>query len=374
MSLRTNPAPVPRSCNECAYHNICGGWDDERFKEGCFQKCADCFSETCDYTCPVNPTLFVKSVEEVGGLGRLPNRLSSIGIGEANLPSYIPQIDHGASRRYVLSEPVVSIPFNRLCRISRSGRIQLIHRTRESLLRSFKLANNTRIIITCVTKDHWIEGLYQARKEILPLVKILEPIAVTVPNFSFVRNSPRTNSVWNQTKGFKLIEDMTDEKLPVVPHLQAQTSRDWSRLEELFKNFPHAQHACMEFQTGLNRQDSKYPSREIYKKHFQDFQQSTGGRVHPIVLAGYREVDFLKEVCPSFSIIDANVFVKTVNRQVAHYSGVGRRRWGRASFAESQDLSQLLQSNISKERDFFLRNTGMGIDGKPLNPLLLPAA
>ena len=167
---------------------------------------------------------------------------------------------------------------------------------------------------------------------------------------------------------------MTNEQLPVVPHLQAQTSRDWSRLEELFARFPEARHSCMEFQTGLHNQDPTYPGREIYKRHFQDFQQSTGGRVHPIVLAGYREIDFLKDVCGSFSLIDANVFIKTVNRQVAHYRGAERRRWIRASLSQSQDLSSLLKSNISIEREFFLRNAGMGIDGKPLDPLLLPAA
>ena len=374
MALRTNPAPVPSSCNECGLADICGGWDDKRRSEGCFQKCADCFSESCDYTCPANSTLFVKSVDEVRGLGTLPDRLRTVGERSADLPCYIPQIEHGGARHRLLKEPVVSIPIHRFCSISRSGRVKVTFRSREALLNSFKLSQRTQVIITCVTKDHWIEGLYEARKEILPLLRLLDPVAVTVPNFSFVRNSPRINSVWNQTKGFRLIEDMTDEELPVVPHLQAQTSRDWSRLEKLFAKFPEARHACMEFQTGLNNQDPNYPGREVYKRHFQDFQQSTGGRIHPIVLAGYREIDFLKDVCESFSLIDANVFIKTVNRQVAHCSGAERRRWGRASLSQSQDLSRLLESNISIERQFFLRNAGLGIDGKSIDPLLLPAA
>ena len=140
MALRTNPAPVPSSCNECGLLDICGGWDDKRRNEGCFQKCADCFSESCDYTCPVNPTLFVKSAEEVGGLGTLPDRLRAVGESGANLPGYIPQIEHGAKRHRLLQEPVVSIPIHRLCSISRSGRVKVAFRSREALLNSFKLS------------------------------------------------------------------------------------------------------------------------------------------------------------------------------------------------------------------------------------------
>jgi hypothetical protein len=372
-ALRTNPAPVPSSCEECAILDICGGWDDARREKGCFQKCADCFRESCDYTCPANPALFAKSVDEVGGLGRLPDRLQLS--GELKLPGYIPQIYHGSKRSRVLKEAVVSLPLHHLCRWSKYGRLELKYRSRDAMLADLKLSRRTKILITCVAKDRWIEGLYEARKQFLPALKTLGPAAVTVPNFSFVRDSPRTNSIWNQTKAFRVMEAMSDAGLDVIPHLQAQTARDWERLEDLYARFPDCKHACMEFQTGLQREDPDHPMRETYKEHFRKFQESTGGRVHPVVLAGYREIGFLSDICPSFSIIDANVFMKTVHFQEATLiPGGGRRRWRQANLAHANDLSKLLESNIEIERGFLFGKHGLNSDGRPMEPFLLPAA
>ncbi len=371
-ALRTNPAPVPASCAECAHLDTCGGWDDERRERGCYQKCAGCFREPCDYTCPANPVLFAKSVDEVGGLGTLPDRLRPV--LQPNFPGYIPQIYHGFGRHRVLRETYVSVPIHHICRFNHRGQLESKYASRQAMLDDFKLSRRTNIIITCVAKDHWIEGLYERRKGILSALKLLDPVAVTVPNFSFVRDSPRTNSIWNQTKGFRVIEEMNDAMLPTIPHLQAQTAKDWGRLEELFVLFPDCKYACMEFQTGLNHEDPAYPSREVYRHHFQAFHKSAGGLIHPIVLAGYLEIGFLSEICPSFSVIDANVFLKTVNYQVATPITGGKRRWRPANPVQAADLSRLLEANIAVERDFLFRRHGLNSDGRPVDPYLLPAA
>jgi hypothetical protein len=242
------------------------------------------------------------------------------------------------------------------------------------MLRALRLRPETRVIVTCVAKDRWIEALYARRREVLRGLKRLEPVAVTVPNFSFVRHSPRTNSIWNQTKGFRVIEDMAEAGLPTVPHLQAQTIRDWERLAQLFERFPDCRYACMEFQTGLRAQDRDYPARENYRRNFEDFHAATGGRIHPIVLAGYCEIKFLSGLCPSVSILDANVFVKTMKRRAAIQIPGGRRLWRKAHPSLQRDLAALLAANIDVESDFLFRHHGLGPDGRPVDPLLLPAA
>lgn len=369
-TLRSNPAPVPSSCSECCIYDVCGGWDDIRRERGCFQRCEKCFSEPCDYTCPANPALFVKSVDEVRGLGTLPDRVLSNKQDLFGLPAYIPQIEHRGKRNSPLREPLVSIPLNRLCTISRRGKVELKFSSGESLRDELKLGRSTKVLITCVTKDYWIEGLYENRRRLLPLLKALDPVGMTVPNFSFVRDSPRSNSIWNQTKGFRMIEHMADAGLETIPHLQAQTIRDWRRLESLFNKFPSLGYACMEFQTGLHDEDPDFPSRETYKQHFRNFQQSTGGRVHPVVLAGYREIGFLSEVCRSFSIIDANVFVKSANYQESYFLPDGTRRWRTISQRNEHVQSQLLTSNIVVERDYLFKRHGLDSQGKAIAPFL----
>lgn len=371
---RRNPAPPPSSCAECGILSECGGWDDERRHRGCFQRCEGCFDTECDYTCLANPILFGRSVEEVGGMGKIPTRLASLDSGAAPLPWYLPQIDHGGQRARVLKEQVVSIPLYRLCRFNRYGRLELLHQSRSVLLNAFKLSERTAILVTSVCKDRWIEGLYESRKLLLPLLKELGLFAMTAPNFSFVRDTPRSNSIWNQTKMFRVMEDMTDAGIAVIPHLQAQTKKDWARLQEVYAEFPSVRHACMEFQTGLNREDPNFPAREVYKGHFRDFQQATGGRVHPIVLAGYREIGFLGETCQSYSMVDACAFVKTVNYQEARIDFDGKLRWRQAGLAMQNNMAALLEQNISKQREYLLRKNGLGINGRSLTPSLLPAA
>lgn len=236
------------------------------------------------------------------------------------------------------------------------------------------LSERTKILVTCVCKDKWIEGLYESRRRILPQLKELGSFAVTAPNFSFVRNTPRTNSIWNQIRMFRMIEDMTSVGIAVVPHLQAQTRRDWARLEEVYVEFPEVKHACMEFQTGLNREDPDFPAREVYKGHFRNFQQATGGRVHPIVLAGYREIGFLGEICPSYSLVDACAFVKSVNYQEASIMSDGKLRWRTAGLEMQNNMAALLERNISRQREYLLRRNGLDAEGRPLTPSLLPAA
>lgn len=374
--FRNNDAPAPSKCSECSVLKTCGGWDDQRADQGCFQRCEECFNNLCDHACPLNPILYDLSCDDVGGLCKQPAVIKAM--NQEEMPCYLPQVYHGARRVDVLREPWVAIPLHYVTSLTKNGKISLLKVEDGEALRSkLRLASETRIILTSVCPDRYIESFWEQRKKgrFLEQMANWNLLGMTTPNHSFVLDAPRTNSLWNLTRIFRWIEEISNVGISAIPHLQAQTKADWSKWRSACDNFPAAKHFAMEFQTGLGNSKSKTVARQTYMGHFEDLQQSCGRRIHPIVLAGCGMMKWLSDTCESYTIVDSTPFVKTLNRQRAfRIAGTGLLRWRTIESDPKEDLSGRLQESIDRQKQHLFFKNQMDQNGRPFQQPLISAA
>lgn len=374
-ALRYKTINPPQSCDECAFLNVCGGWDDERRQQGCFQRCIRCVDDPCDCTCPNNLILFDRSIEEVRGFCSPPRSMNGPSPLNREWPAYLPMIYHGANCRQNLRESWVAVPLHGICNFGGRSGIDLKFDSREELCSSLKLPPSARILLTSVCPDPHIEAFWVdwKPKKLLEKLSKWDLVGMTTPNYSITLDTPRTNALWNITRIFRMVELIGEHGIPVLPHLNASTSADWRKWTQVMLAFPGVSHVCMELQTGLGNSNEGKRARQRYLNHFTDMQSACGGRLHPVVLAGAGVIDFLTSACRSFTIVDATPFIKTQKRK-RFMPTKSRWTWLHTPTAPGDDLSALLQYNILMQRQWLFAKHGLNADGKPMQPTLQPAA
>jgi len=361
----------PVGCKDCAFLPDCGGNDDERYEDGCFQRCLTrCVSFGCDLACPVSSLMFGDYLDDVGGLGSKP-KLPFQNLGEKQFPLYIPQIDHGSSRKRHLNVPWISVPLHRIFSRNDRGKPRFRYRNSEELRKAFKVAQGTKIIITCVSPDKCIEDYWAKHitSNFAQCIGELGAVAVTAPNYSFMSDVPRTNSLYNLSRMSRVADSFTQAGVPVVPHINASTKHDWSWWAEVYSDQKQLQTVCIEYQTGLGRSRQK---GDIFFRNLVNFQETVGRSIHPIVLGGTSRIAQFKMFFEAFTMIDAIPFSKARQRQVYVYNG---RRWNwRKWQSDSTAIDSLLEANIRNHQATQLRRIGLDEKGNPLQEYLLPAA
>lgn len=294
------------------------------------------------------------------------------------MPCYLPQIYHGSRRMRVLDEPWVAVPLHYVTTLNKNGRIDLLKVEDGDALRSrLRLASGTNIVLTSVCPDRFIEAFWEQRKKSRFLERMANwnLVGMTTPNHSFVLDAPRTNSLWNLSKIFRWIEEISAVGIPALPHLQAQTKADWAKWKSVCENLPAAKHFAMEFQTGLGNSKGKALARQTYMRNFEELQESCGGRIHPIVLAGCGIMKWLSDTSESYTIVDSTPFVKTLNRQKAfQIPGAGLLKWRTVEGDLKEDLSGRLQESIIRQKLYLFSKNQMDQDGHPLQRPLPSAA
>lgn len=341
-----DPRP-PRTCGECPFLRVCGGADGEAYERGCFQRCVEhCQFHFCDLACPCLHLRFADLIEDVGGLCTPPQR--PIKPCEAPLPLYVTQINHGSSRDIPLDEPIVALPLTALVGKDQSGRYGVRFSSAESMREALKLSPGTDVIVTSVgydqpLEDFWAEHL---KRKILHQLAALNICAMTVPNFSFMLDVPRINSLYNLTRMYRVAERMSDAGIPTIFHLQASTRADWNRWVEVLRSQPEANCVALEFQTGAKRQ--KVGNR--YYAGLVRLQDELGRSLHPLLVGGSGRVRDLARHFNRFTVVDCTPFMKTVYRQEllsARSGGVDSRQ---CLSAKGESLSSLLTKNIHTRR------------------------
>lgn len=359
------------SCAGCGWLDQCGGLSGKGFDTGCFERCTSwCVHHGCDMACPTNAMAFGDKVSEVEGLDTLP-RGRVLPPAISPLPFFVPQIDHGGSRTTMLDNEVVSIPLHRIIGYDRMKRVRLLYNTPDEVRRSFKLSNKTHFIITAVCPDRWIEAFWEVHRSRLLLhgIAALSPLAMTVPNFSFMLDVPRTNNLYNFGRMFRLSERMSAAGIPTVFHLNALTRFDWNRWRDVLKDQPESKLVSLEFQTGAEH--SLFGDE--YFTHLVSLQDALGRALHPLMLAGAGRLRQLNDYFSSFTVIDANPFIKTMKRQVLRKWGI-KWQWRLEPTLQGTSLSPRLVQNIAAQRARYSERLGLAEIGGGRQQLLLPAA
>lgn len=368
MYFRVNPAPVPSSCAECVFLKDCGGLDGEEFNKGCFQRCdRRCRNVVCDCVCPGAPVQFDEAWLEVEGICKPP--ISCSQQHSTTLPPfYVPQIIHGSNRLKAFDARWVSIPLLSILSFGRRG-CDIRFDTRESLCAALKISINSHIILSSVSHDWVIEKFWADHRyrNLLPRIAALNFEAMTVPNFSFMLDVPRTNALYNLSRIFRLIERMSDNGITTVPHINASTGGDWEKWERIVASIPNIKMVGVEFQTGLSDQ-----ARGIkFLQRLDRLQEATGRRLHPIAAGGAGWMKELSSITDSFTAVDSTPFMKTVKRQAAISFAIGGRpRWHTRRTYEGEALDELLVENVEAHRNFVLRKAGLPVEELLTQPLL----
>ena len=360
----------PASCAACAFLDECGGLDGEDFQKGCFSRCiTHCVRHGCDMVCPVSALPFADYIADVGGLWA-PPRLPLTAFDPSELPPYVPQLNHRGSRTVALDEPWVTVPLYEVVGRNRRGRYVVKYDSPAQLRSALKVSRNTQIIVTSVTPDRIIEDFWAEHvvRNIPEKLACLGIAAMTVPNFSFMTDVSRINSLYNMSRSFRVAERLSEAGISTILHLNASTKKDWSRLADVFREQPHLTTVCVEYQTGPGR-------KEIGDRYFAGLvgmRDAIGRNLHPIALAGTGRIVQFRNSFPRFTVVDATPFMKTVHRQVL--VRVGRRwKWRKKETPLGATLNHYLASNIRNHRACQLERAGLSPEGLGLQ-LLLPAA
>ena len=277
-----NPRP-PGSCGECPFLSLCGGLEGAAFDQGCFQLCVThCQYHGCDMACPCLHLRFPDLVEDVGGLCSPPQGL--LKPCTTPLPLYVSQIMHGARRDKVSEEPIVAVPLTALVGRNQVGRYDVRYSTAESAREALMLAPQTEIIVTSVAPDQPLEDFWaeHVQRDILTKLSALRIRGMTVPNFSFMNDVPRLNSLYNLTRIFRVAERISAAGIPTILHLQASTPSDWNQWIDVLRYQRGMSVVALEFQTGTRRQiiGNRYYLRLI------ELQDRLGRAIHPLVIGG----------------------------------------------------------------------------------------
>ena len=173
---------------------------------------------------------------------------------------------------------------------------------------------------------------------------------MTVPNYSFMKDVPRSNSLYNFGRIFRMSERMSDANIATVFHLQASNRRDWRRWEDLLNNQAHVKFVALEFQTGPARPDVG----DRYFYGLVELQARLGRALHPLLLAGMGRVPALDKHFPrSYTIIDSMPFLKAMHRQAPVVIPGKKLKWRTVRTDETQPLDEMLETNIKRYEDFY---------------------
>jgi hypothetical protein len=231
----------------------------------------------------------------------------------AELPPYATVIYHGYGRNDQLAVPWVAIPLYAVVHSRKSGEFTCIVNDGEKLRQTFRIADKTKIIITSVAPDKYLEQFWKFHRT----MKIAEQLfgldvqAITVPNFSYFYDAPPAHAVYNHARMMRIAERFSDVGLPVIPHLNGFHDNQWKAWAPFLRCQTNVVYICKEFQTGL-RSSSK--GERAYTRLVR-LQDEVGRHLHPILIAGQRYAPKAARDFKSFTVIDSAPFLKTFSRQ-----------------------------------------------------------
>lgn len=356
---------VTTGCHQCRHLAACGGREDQPDDFlGCFDRCFragedGCCDQDCDLTCPNNPQLFYPRDLEVGGLGStacgplLPMEV-------ARLPRYIPMIRQGVPRDRPVASPIVALSlFEALCALRRRVRGGARRGAYESVdarefRRRLRLREDSQILLVGVAPDPELESFWSKfrRLDVPSLLRPLELLGVTTPNFSFALNVPRHEHLFSRRRILICAEELSAAGVPVAVHVNSMQARDWELWAQLLRDNPRQFAICQEFNTGCGVREEA--ERELDMMLW--LGRESNRQLHPILVGGGEFADLAAARFEHFTVVSSNAYMRTVHRRLAAGTRTGgATRWQAARSARGASVSKLLDHNITADAASYLR-------------------
>lgn len=336
------------SCADCHFLRDCGGLDGQQGLWGCFSKCkSDGVCSRADWTCPCRPVQFARRLAEVGGnLHPLVTRFLTSPANERPLPLYVPLIHHGYARRRPFKGTFVALPTFKVIGPRGAGAYGPATASASALRKKFLVSQSARVLLISPSRDHLLE-LYWAKRRTQKTPDALLALrltAMTLPNFSFFSDAPRTHSLWNRRRLMIVAQELTHARICAIPHLNTLTGADWDFFRVALNYNPDVKIVAKEFQTGASIEDVDQLSW---------LQDALKRPLHPLIIGGAR---FLHEVArrfENFTLVDSNPFMKTLFRMrlsIDPYDDT--LKWTPFPTTTEEPLDGLLQHNVRAYEDW----------------------
>jgi hypothetical protein len=339
--LRTAPQ-LAASCGECTFLPDCGGLEQLKIF-GCFGSCGTTCTAgaSCDWTCPMRAN-FVDRFREIGGLGRKIGALRPISANA--LPLYVPMVRHGSKRNYCLTTKVVALSIEDVLKEDRFRGYGPVRGDRGALLDHFGLRPDAQVLVVSVAEDAVLERFWEKRAThgVAQRLATLGLTGMTIPNFSFFSDAPRTHTLWNRGRMLRVAEELSEAGVAVALHLNAIVPEDWDLWARLLIEHPTIRYVAKEFQTGLR--NPELSSRAL--RELAGLQRRVGRELHPIIVGGARLVRELRQEFRAVTFVDSEPFIKTVSRRRAVRRRPGELEWVPEPMPQEAPLDELLEDNI----------------------------
>lgn len=371
--MGTNSASSPMiGCARCGLLRECGGLDGQHLIWGCFtHSCTSGACEQNDWTCPCRRDVFVDRWREVGGFPFKQKRALRPVVGAA-LPLYIPLLQHASRRNRPLGVDVAALPTALVTRTMRGGAYDAEATSRQELRADFAIGERTRVLLVSVAPDEDLEIYWQQhhrREGFARALSSLGIIGMTVPNFSFFNDAPRTHTLWNRARMIRVAEALSEAGVPIVLHLNASTAFDWAFWTDLLRCNPGMAYVAKEFQTG-NRSPG---AGEAALDAVRELQQRIGRTLHPIAIGGAQFVPHLQREFGRFTVVDSQPFMSTMFRRRLNLLCDGTREWKPITTATDEALDDLLTYNVRRYGESLAADAAEALHGNR-NQLWLPLA
>lgn len=320
---------------------------------GCFAHCGPvCIAGGCDQACPFHEEDYVLKQMEVGGEDYWPPVDLHVPTFE-KLPFYIPAIRHGYGRVEPFQGPnkLVALSLYDVLRhsgevrgtLAQSGDPALVLRER------FKLAADSEIVVISTGFDSKLESFAAnyGSANIGATLASLRLAGITPPNYSFFRStngSPitRTDVRWNFRRILRACADLSADGIPMIPHLNAETAKDWDDWTRFLAERPQIRFVAKEFQTGLRRG----ASAELTLKRFTRMQEVLGRRLHPILIGGAQFRRQIAQVFDEFTFVNSVPFMKALHRHVVDLDQDLSTRWIKEATERGEPADAHLRLNV----------------------------
>jgi len=329
---------VGLGCTECPIRDLCGGWTRVGGGWSCESVCAHCDANTCDKVC-LRKASIATDLREVGGLhDRDIGQFNQSGL-TAGLPRYIPVIYNGSGRMKKLRVPWAAVPIDSLIR-KPCGQPAIGFSDVSSLLRDLKLCEGTKLFLSGIRKDKYIEEYWRWRKvsKMVDALAHLNLHGAVTPNYSLSLLHPRPQHLFNRKRILICGDEWSQAGIPAIPCLQAVTSADYDYWLDFLRRHPEIFIVCQEFQTG----GAKRERGTIALQRYASLQSDLNRPLHFVAVAGYKYRHLLRKYFNSWTVVDSAPFIKAQKHQKLQWTGHGIR-W---IPARAHSVADLLEFNI----------------------------
>lgn len=209
-----------RKCTNCLlYKDGCGGCSLCEASI-CSNSCS-----TCSAMCPKRPGAF-QYLYKIGGLDLELKQSESVDLSNypLNIPILPDKLKTKISYEFL---PVAAVHAASL--LSRDG--ERISRTylNKGYTGALNLDEKTHAILEFYIKDRQLEGFWDKRKELYPLLKKLNFSFIISPNFSVYEDAPRVDHMYNIKRSVAVYNELLESGINAVPDVSWYNVKDLDR-------------------------------------------------------------------------------------------------------------------------------------------------